>query len=446
MGATSRSSLPRPRPFRCPGSRLAVLALLAAACTPPASPGSEGSGGRDNVVVILIDTLRADHLGHHGYDRPTSPFLDELAADHVSFTRAHGTAPHTVPSVLSLWSATYPARHGNQYYPGLDSFEAGKLRMPPSVPGALPLLAELFRERGYGTAAVVTNPWLQADWGFDRGFDEYRFMADAVAADVNRAALEVLDALSPEEPFLLYLHYMDVHTPYQSPDAIRDAFTQGMTGRQVYANGPFPGLTEEDLHYTEACYDASIRGLDEALKRLFAELRERDLADSTLFAIVSDHGEEFGDHGGLGHGTTLYGELLKVPLVFVHPDLARNPREIDVPVSVVDVLPTLLELTDTPAPGGMMGRSLVPLIDGRDAPDEPWARPVYGELADFKSVQSGHQCISRGFADIIRINNEKTCWNLPAIRVNDSLGATVVRQMHSHCVSSQAKKSKLAEA
>jgi len=342
-----------------------------------------------NVVVIMIDTLRADRLGQHPRGLATSPYFDELAQRSVRFTDTTATSAQTVPSVLSIWSSAYPSRHGNQYFHKTASFRVPERKTTPQVPDRLPVLAELFRERGYRTGAVVTNPWLQAKWGFDRGFERYEFLKRAHGPVVNQTGLELIDGWDDKRPFLLYLHYMDVHYPRLVREPFKAEFTAGLPGKHVYVNGAFPDLDEADREFSLALYDASVRSMDEVLRELMEALEERGLDESTLVVVVSDHGDEFGEHGGLGHGRTLYREVLDVPLLFAHPLLEPRARSLAEPVSIVDVLPTLIELTGGQFPPGLMGRSLAGWILPGEQPFHPPSSPLIAELGLIKTLREG---------------------------------------------------------
>jgi arylsulfatase A-like enzyme len=378
--------------------RLLTLALACASCAPDTAP-VRGA----NVVVVLVDALRADHLGCYGYALPTSPFLDELARDGVVFERAVSAASQTVPSVLSLWASVYPSRHGNQYFARKNAFRVGPNRTRPRVPEQLPLMAEMFQRRGYATGAVIGNALLHPDYGFARGFDRYlnlpaqqRLNVLPRGQDVNRAAFTLLEEWR-ERPFLLYLHYMDVHSPYQPPEPYRREFVGSLRGMYSYVNGLFPILRPEDVAFTRALYDAGIRGVDDVVHELVVALRSNGLADSTLLVVTADHGDEFHEHGGMGHGWTLYQEVLHVPLVFVHPRLTRaaTARRFPGPVSLVDVLPTLLELTGGEVLSGLDGVSLAPLIVGAEAEGENPPRALFSELGDMKAIQKGERKLIR---------------------------------------------------
>ncbi len=355
---------------------------------------SEPSGDplhRANVLLLVVDALRADHLGCYGYERATSPFLDSLAAQGVLFESVTSSASHTVPAVVSLWSGLYPARHANTWYPRTQSAGIPRRRHRPEIPERVTLLAERFRSLGWRTGAVVANPWLAERFGFGRGFERYLHVTKDVrerdhprAPQLKQRASELLDGWG-DDRFFLYVHFMDVHWPYEPPEPHRTAFLPD-EGRLTYRNGPAPEASPEDVAYSRALYDAEVRALDAALRIWWGELVERGLAERTLLVLVADHGDEFHEHQGLGHGWTLYQEVVHVPWLLVHPSL--EPRRIRMPVSLVDVGPTLLELVGAPLPNGLDGVALGRWARGAAEP-ESRSRILRAELGDRVALRSG---------------------------------------------------------
>jgi arylsulfatase A-like enzyme len=337
-----------------------------------------------NVVLVLVDTLRADHLGCYGYSEPTSPFLDQLARRAVAFENVTSASSQTIPSVVSLWSAVYPTVHGNQFFPKTGSYRVQKPRVQPVIPADIPLLAELFRGRGYRTAAVVTNPWMRQAYGFGRGFDEYHYLSGendskwalVNARAVNDLALELMNAWK-EERFLFYLHYMDAHFPYISPEPYRSRFAASAGHQQPL----------QRMELVRALYDGAIRGVDDVIRELFVGLEALHLESSTLVVVAGDHGEEFGEHGGVGHGHALFQESIHTPLLFVHPVL--TPKWIRMPVGLIDVLPTLLDLTGGGIQGGIDGVSLAPWVGGERPEPDGSTRFLYSEVGTVKAVRRG---------------------------------------------------------
>lgn len=330
-----------------------------------------------NVVVLLADTLRADHLSLHGYRRRTSPRLDALAAERgIVFENARSQAPCTFPSVNSLLTSRSPLR--------FVTAAPQSLAIPPEVP----TLATLLSAAGYSTAAVSASPIvratpskLNAQGGFDAGFDSFDETCEWKSARcVTRRAIEALSKL--REPFLLYAHYLDPHDPYRLPADIRPRFARGpppASARDFVAAGnPWPigvriyeqkldaGLVDGELDYLIARYDDEIRYWDRHVVRMIAELDRRGLSERTVVAVVADHGESFLEHGHVMHCRTLYDSELHVPMVFLVPGSA--PRRVAAPVSNLDVVPTLLDLVGrTDAPADLEGSSLRELLAGRPA-------------------------------------------------------------------------------
>jgi arylsulfatase A-like enzyme len=332
-------------------------------------------------IVIALDALRADHLGFYGYDRPTSPFLDSLAARAAVVEWAIAPYPGTLVSNLSLFTGLYPPQHG--VYP------------PSGVLAAeIPTLPELFLAAGFRTAGHTEGGFMAGGYGFASGFEEFTDTAHEAEADIERTferGLDFLRGLATEEQFFLFLHTYSPHDPYDPPEPYRSELWPGEPPPGPEPVGPtlraFNAgeieLTPETLAYYRALYDASIRYTDEVLARFFAELEALGLAGETTIVITADHGEELADHGRLGH-TQLYPESLRVPLVIIHPELESGLR-IPGPVSSVDLAPTLLDLAGISSPEELGGASLRPLLEG--AAEQP-PRAVYAEVRDLETARA----------------------------------------------------------
>jgi arylsulfatase A-like enzyme len=327
------------------GLALAVPLLLRGTAPPDAEPQAAPSpgavGARPNVIVMLVDTLRADHLGMYGYERDTSPALDEWAAGAVVFQQAYALSSWTRPSTVSLLTGLDPIHHRVE-----DRLDV--------IPQHVRLLSERLKERGYATFGAITNPHVSAAWAFDRGFDDYVDLketgrgtaADAVADHV----IALGEALAASQPFFLYLHLIDPHTPFDPPPPYDTLF----------ADDP-----DDAVEWAIGGYDGEIAFVDEQLGRMLAALRARGLEDDTLTILVSDHGEELMERGNIGHGVHLFEEVVRVPLVIRFPGGAHGGLRVPQRVSLIDVVPTLLaRLGDTP-PEDMDGRDLSPLLDER---------------------------------------------------------------------------------
>ena len=353
----------------------------------------DGAGGRDespihteeeilfslttqNLILISIDTLRADHLGLLGYGRPTSPNVDEFFSDGVVFTQAFSQTPWTLPSHVSMLTGLYPSTHGTRVYPTVTRGYVDRICED------VVLVAETLSAAGLATAGFTGGAYLTTDYGFDRGCDDFG------VAETMRMR-EVLDMALPwlrdnaTKRFFLFLHGFDVHR-YNPPPA-HDVFSdEGYDGplRRIRERRPidlenlavgdgFYSLDEEDLGFLIALYDSEIRYVDEQLLRLFTELRNLNLLENTSVILTSDHGESFAEHGTTGHAFNLYGPALHVPLLI--RSAGANRRTVTSRVQTVDIAPTILDLLGLPASerSAMQGDSLVPTLAGSAIHERP---------------------------------------------------------------------------
>ena len=321
-----------------------------------------GDVSRPNLVVVSLDTLRAKSLGCYGHGRDTSPFLDRIAREGTLFENAIAPATVTGPSHMSLFTGVYPPRH--RMLTGLE----------PKVAG-VETLAQRFRAAGYQTAAFTEDGYLIADLGFTDGFSSYSEntgqggLSRPAEGEVRLTFAQAEHWLRSNRrfPFFLFVHTYEVHFPYNPPQEYRTLFE----------NDGLPGQPERPMlrrWFTD--YDREIRFLDDELRGLLTAVSESGLADSTIVVLLADHGEEFGEHGGWQHGSTVFEELLRVPLIFWAPGRVASGRRHSTQVSLIDVAPTLLELAGLPVPATMQGTSLRPaVIEGT----EPPLRPLFAE-------------------------------------------------------------------
>lgn len=322
---------------------------------------------RPNVVVILIDTLRADHLSFHGYARPTAPFLSTLAGEGVVFDNAWSTAGWTAPATASLFTSLYPQQHGVVF--GLDRAVDGEpiedRRLVNRIPAEIETLAEMFQAAGYRTLGVSDNVHVSRETGFDQGFDEFESSTGATAERLHKWVRDHRAQMAQRQPYFLYAHYVEPHEPYLPREPWYSKFAQDGTPRGSHAR------------FVDA-YDSEIRSLDDGLARLY---RACGWSEDTVLVVTSDHGEEFGDHGAGGHAHTLYSELLHVPLL-VRGLPGAVARRVDESVSLVDVLPTLRDLVGRPADPRAEGVSLLPLLRGGT---QGFDRPLFAHLVQFRT-------------------------------------------------------------
>ncbi|MDX1502513.1 MAG: sulfatase [Thermoanaerobaculia bacterium] len=344
-----------PRPDLRRGAPLAALLLFGLALASCSSPPP-------NLILISLDTLRPDHVGAYGYERDTTPNLDALAARGALFETAYAHAPNTAPSHTSLLTSLYPTVHGVWNHGiGLD----------PSVP----TLAGILAENGYDTAA-----WVQLVGStYQSGFATYQYIGDPETSGKGFGSFRPVERMlewidGRERPFFLFVHTYDVHLPYEPrrKDVRRfagRAAAEGLRRRipQWYVRKLNRGeweLTDEVVELLVAYYDAELFRLDELLGRFFDGLAERGLEDRTVIAVVSDHGEEFGERGQFGrHSYSLREEILRVPLILAGPGVPEGVRT-DVRVGLVDVAPSLLRLAGLEPPAGFQGRDLAPVWSG----------------------------------------------------------------------------------
>ncbi len=330
-----------------------ALSVSLGACAGPAP---------DSALVIVVDTLRPDHLGVYGGQRPTSPRLDGRARRGLVFERAYTTSPWTLPSVASVLTGQLPSRHGA----GRRVRGSPRASFSPVAPD-LPTLAEELGRNGLRTAAIVNNPFLHARFALDRGFAVWDYAgggrrkmrrADVV---VDRAAAWLRDHHS--ERFFLLLHLFDPHLNYDAPAPFRDRFTgsqappvqRDLVLRQV--RRALDRGEKIDFGLLAAAYDEEIAFVDAQLGRLFTVLDELRLDRRVLVVVTADHGEEFGEHGGFEHGHSTFEEVVRVPLVLWGPGV-RPGRRGDA-VTLLDIAPTIYAALDLPPPRGLPGHSLL---------------------------------------------------------------------------------------
>jgi arylsulfatase A-like enzyme len=376
--------------------------LLAAACALALSGCARASvEKRDNVVVVVIDTLRRDHLATYGYARDTAPFLDELARRGAAF---EGLSPSswTKPATASLLTGLHPVRHQ-----AIDRWDR--------LPDEAVTLAQRFHHRGYGTLAASANGWVSPVFGFDRGFDRFILEKNQNGKILNRRIFPALDRLKP--PFFLYVHYIDPHAPYEPetgwdgrplPAALRAAgpvSVEQLDSAHVYQRPP------EFLSRVRDLYDGEIRGADDTLRELVGQLERRGLMKSTVLVVTADHGEELGEHGRMSHGQTLYQEVLRVPLVIHAPHRFRGGLRLG-RASLLDLAPTLAELfgwKQEEGDPGFDGVSLLPVLTGR-APASSLERRAFLEHLDF--TDGAALALVEGPRKIILEKNEKHLFDL----------------------------------
>jgi arylsulfatase A-like enzyme len=329
-------------PLARPRRRLA--ALLIAGSLGTATLQCRPTPGPPPVVFIVVDTLRADRLGAYGYERATSPQLDELASHSWVFANASTPAPWTNPAMASIFTGRHPGA-------------LGITRQPIVLPAKATTLPEVLRLEGYTTHAVVSHFYLGRKLGFDQGFESWNEEqalghAHVSSTEITDEALALLDAWDGERPMFLFLHYFDPHYDYREHDAFR--FSDGYEGplqsaddniRALRDLAEADALDDDDLRHLNDLYDSEVAFTDHEIGRLLASLKDRGHYDDSLIVFTADHGESLVERPDrwLGHARSLYEEVLRVPLVIKPPGPAEGPRRVERPVSTVDLLPTLID-------------------------------------------------------------------------------------------------------
>jgi len=320
------------------------------------------------VILISLDTLRADYLGLYGFrEFPSSPVLDGLASESVVFEQSIVVEPFTLTSHMSLMTGLYPAQHGVTPESGLAA--------------GTPTLASLLAQNGYRTAAFTDGGWMRNKWGLGRGFEHY---AGAKRRGLKRILGEADHWLDEHasEPFLLFLHTYDVHglgsePNYQAAPDLRGSFSGGLdsalvsTGEHAFKRlyRKQSELSAVDRQDIRASYAECVRSVDRGLGGFFDDLRARGLYDDSLIVVWSDHGEGLRQHEQWGHGE-LFEHTIRSPLLIKLPGAQGAGKRVEQVVSGVDIMPTILELLGLPAETGLPGRSLVPAMRGEELPGQ----------------------------------------------------------------------------
>lgn len=346
--------------------RRMLLALVAPVLALGLACGGEGAGDqpRLNLMLVIIDTLRADHLGAWGYERDITPTLDSLAGEGTAWLQAQAQSSWTLPSVASIMSGLTPREHGagafrGEMY-GLDS--------------SIPTLQRILHSRGYSTCGIFNVIFLSEDFGFHRGFDHF----DCRGVTGNRgtrradatvdAAIRWLEERDEGTPFLAVVHFYDPHIPYDPPPPFDTLFADPLLGdlrsgdlqmdTMQAVNMGSGEISAAGLNGMVDLYDGEIAFTDLQIARLMAFMRESGIGESTVVVVLGDHGEEFMEHSGIEHGRTLYQEVVRVPLIMCGPGVPSGGI-VHVPAAQTDVLPTVLSLLGEEAPEGLSGADLL---------------------------------------------------------------------------------------
>lgn len=381
------------------------------------------AGPPPNVVLISIDTLRADALHCYGNALPTSPNMDKLAQSGVLFEDPTAPTSWTLPSHLSMLTGLSISAHGVCDDRVFQGAKAEHFELP--MRGTF--LPEVLQQRGYETAGFYSWKYLEPEYGFGAGFDRYervgrtvwsnpekRAIYEAMRAEGRNDELKAWVAAEPSafddhaptshlvvdetikwleernaDPFFLFVHLFDAHNDYLPPKGFDQFDTDyqgpidgsGVTARDSQV---LPGMDPRDLEHLRALYLGEVSWVDHQVGRLTEQLRAQGLADNTLIVLTADHGEEFFEHGHKVHRTHLYRETVQVPLIMSWPGRLPAGKRVAEPVGLVDITPTVAEITNTGLPAAVSGRSLVPAMQGQSTPDVTYLT----ELLDFSQSET----------------------------------------------------------
>jgi arylsulfatase A-like enzyme len=330
---------------------------------------------KPNIVIVLIDTLRADEVGAYGCPRRVTPNLDALAQKSVVFKNAQAPASWTVPSVTSLFTGVYPWSHGVIY----AEVGNGNIKSQQKLSEKFVTLAETLHRTGYTTFCISANYHLHPQYGLAQGFDYDKVFLFTDREPVDRQFALWLPEMQRLQqrgaPYFLYVHYFDPHAPYKYHDDFTPLVNPRITPKEAadwgsvdYNNSIHNGIyydQPDKMGLIRDLYDGEVMAADDSLGKLLKGLPD---LDDSLVIVIADHGEAFGDHHNLSHGLDLYSETLRVPLVVKLPKNAHAGSFIDTPVSLIDLYPTLAALAGAVLPKYLEGADIAPLwLGGKTA-------------------------------------------------------------------------------
>jgi len=408
---------------------------------------SEADVSRPNVILVMLDALRADHLFLYGYDKITSFNLAKFSQQAVIFEKAYSSSSWTKPSVATLLTGIYPGVHGANGW-------------TEKLPTVFPTLSELLKEAGYNTVGISTNPFITRDFNFAQGFDHFNFIqgkgtkqllipSDPVsklifemnefafwaefidsevaygnAKTVNESAFTYLDHMG-NEPFFLYLHYMDPHQPYlpskkHFSKGVYFSREEGKMLKATHRPDTRVKISDDVADKVVSRYDDEIRYVDEMLDDLFKKLEEDGYLENSMIIICADHGEEFLERGAGGHGHSMYQEQIHVPLIIKYPDGIYANTKVDDQVGLIDLVPTVLDYLDIPSGIEFDGESLMPLVEEISAGESEADELYFGEVHPFKegwpsdiyAVIHNNQKLIRSLKDDDLVFEKKELYNL----------------------------------
>ncbi len=348
-------------PLQAGFSKAAYIAVLFMLCCAGLTAckffSINSDSGRPNIVLIIVDTLSAKHLSIYNRKLDHSPNLQALAEAGLVFEKAYSPAPWTKPAIASILTGVYPRQHS-------------VISIDSQLPASQLTLAEVLHEQGYATHAVVSHTLLERGNGYEQGFDSFErvplkgnvheAITSKVVSDLGMRKVKQTQSGSERKPFFLWLHYFDPHFNYQHhAEFDRSSWYHG----KLKAGAGFrdlqaalPTMTAEDARYLVDLYHEEIAYTDKHIGRLLEFIKAQGLSDNTLVIVTADHGEEFLEHGGIGHTRTLYDELINVPLLLYWPGKIKPARQAEA-VSTIDLFPSILTLIQSALPANLAGAS-----------------------------------------------------------------------------------------
>ncbi len=403
--------------FSCQSVLTVLLAVAWSLASAPALAESppDAEIRQPNIVVILVDTLRADHLGCYGNASGHTPNIDAIAAEGVRFERMISSAPWTQPSMASFFCSLYPGVHKVTQYRQPKRTKTTRKKQLIVFDDSFETLAELLRSNGYSTAAIVANPLLLKEYGFGQGFEHFdtSFANNSTRGEViNNAAKTWLSQRDTSKPFFLYLHYMDPHGPYDASmrffEPLLDAVEANsekvpMTPKQSqalkYLGGRVPAsyMAQKKRHrrlhpfkeYWSAAYQAGVRQADHYLGLLHDDLAREGLWGDTVVIITSDHGEALCEHDLWEHGWSVHHTDAHIPMIIRWPGVAQPERSVSQTSRSIDLMPTMLDQLKIPLPAGLQGVSLLPLLLEEGGTPASTGRSAFIESVKLGDEQKG---------------------------------------------------------
>lgn len=325
--------------MRINGKRHLIVVIVVVICALIPHQGCKKKHAQPNIVLIVLDALRADHLPCYGYEKNTAPFISEIAKKSTVFENVFAASSWTAPATASIFTSLYPFQHGVTTGYLASRFLKIKLGRIPLKTQTIP---EVLKTQGYRTYGVADNINIGEKIGFSRGFDRFRKFSYKEEHRMNQQLQEWAAEIKAQEKYFLYIHYNDCHAPY-------------------HKRAPWYEKRADHCENVMARYDSEIRYVDEKIKQMY---RLFGWDKNTLLIITADHGEEFHDHQGWGHGKNLYDEVIRIPLMIQFPGPARIHKRIETNASHMDILPTMLSYLGIKSRALYSGVDLMPLISG----------------------------------------------------------------------------------